>query len=140
MIKTVKGKVAKQENKKMTKTKELEISLDYPREGERVTGLHYSFRIQVLADAEQVEVSIDHGPWESCRQAAGCWWYDWTGYPEGNHQAVVRMKTKDGRTLNSQSRQFEVAQERPRRSLRRKTGSYSEAVAAEDKDPGAWRR
>lgn len=110
MIKTVKRKVAEQEKKEMTKT-EPGVSLDHPQEGERITGSHYSFRIGALNGAERVEVSIDRGPWEPCRQAAGYWWYDWTGYPEGNHQAVIRVQTKDDRTLSSQPRQFEVAQE-----------------------------
>lgn len=109
MIKTVKRKVTKQEKKEMTKT-ELEVSLDHPQEGERIIGSHYSFRIGAINGADRVEVSIDQGPWEPCRQAAGYWWYDWTGYPEGNHQAVVRAQTKDGRTLRSRPRQFEVAE------------------------------
>lgn len=109
--------------KELAKKSELKISLDYPQEGERITGSHYSFRIKGIRDVGRIEVSIDSGPWEPCRHASGYWWFDWEGFPEGCHQAVVRGRTKDGRALNSRPRRFAVIREASEESAAPANGS-----------------
>ena len=95
----------------MAKTKELKVAVDHPQDGERIIGSHYAFRISAPGDIERVEVSINQGSWESCREAAGYWWYDWSGDAVGKHQIMARAQTKDGKSLTSHPRQFWVASE-----------------------------
>jgi len=72
-----------------------QVTLDYPREGDRVTGPVYTFRIETKA-AGKVELSIDQNEWKPCRQAGGYWWYDWAGYQPGVHRAVARIQPQNG--------------------------------------------
>lgn len=39
----------------------------------------YTFRVAAPETADEVDVSIDRGPWRPCRRAAGYWWFDWSG-------------------------------------------------------------
>jgi len=85
-----------------------EIAVDYPQERERVISPDYTFRIAVKG-ASQVEISIDDNVWQPCRQADGYWWYDWSGYMSGKHQAVARIQAQiDGHQSTSQTRRFRV--------------------------------
>lgn len=52
--------------------------LDYPQQGEKITAPHYTFRIGTVGDIARVEISLNDGPWQACRNAAGYWWYDWS--------------------------------------------------------------
>jgi len=54
-----------------------------------------------------VEISLDNCRWQPCRESAGYWWHDWSGYAKGQHQAVVRARTKDGEVLTSEVRKFQ---------------------------------
>ena len=84
------------------------IVLDYPKERERVTSPDYTFRIEAKG-ASQVEISIDDNVWQPCRQADGYWWYDWSGYMSGKHQAVARSQAQnDDQPATSQTRRFRV--------------------------------
>jgi hypothetical protein len=64
------------------------IAVDYPQEGEVITSPRYTFRID--ASAPRVEIAIDGGDWRSCRRSDDYWWFDWSGYDSGRHQAIVR--------------------------------------------------
>lgn len=64
------------------------ISIEYPQEGEVITSPSYSFRI--AAAAPRVEIAIDGGGWTSCRRSDDYWWFDWSDYEPGIHQAIVR--------------------------------------------------
>ena len=84
------------------------IALDYPKERERVISPDYTFRIEAK-EASLVEISIDDNVWQPCRQADGYWWYDWSGYMSGKHQAVARIQAQnDGQQSTSQTRRFRV--------------------------------
>lgn len=72
-----------------------EVTVDYPQEGEHITGNEYTFRIEAKA-AGRVEVSIDQNEWHPCRQAAGYWWYDWAGFSSGKHRVVARVMPQNG--------------------------------------------
>jgi len=100
---------------KMSKAQELrapavaaEITVDYPQERERVISPEYTFRVAARA-ASRVEISIDQNEWRPCRQAAGYWWYDWSGYMSGKHQAVARIQPQnDGQKATSRTCHFRV--------------------------------
>jgi len=84
------------------------ITVDYPQERERVIGPDYTFRIEAKS-AGRVEISIDDNVWQPCRQADGYWWYDWSGYMPGKHQAVARIQPQNnGRKSTSRTTRFRV--------------------------------
>lgn len=83
-------------------------TIDYPREEERVTSAHYTFRIAAPMNAEKVEVCVDGAPWQLCRYSGGFWWYDWSGYFSGEHEIVARVLPFDSRTYVLTTRRFTV--------------------------------
>lgn len=85
-----------------------EIGIDHPRSGEAVLPGQYSFRLSAPADAREVRLSIDDGPWESCRADNGYWWYDWSASAPGDHVAISRVIEKDGSLIIGQPRLFQV--------------------------------
>jgi hypothetical protein len=64
------------------------FSVEYPQEGEVITSPSYAFCID--AAAPRVEIAVDGGGWSSCRRSGGYWWFNWSGYESGRHQALVR--------------------------------------------------
>src|SRR5687767_388271 len=84
------------------------LLLDYPEEGERITVPKYMIRIEASCQAHRVQVSVDRGPWRSCRAWAGFWWYEWSGYLPGRHQVIGRVIAQDGRAVVSKVRRFLV--------------------------------
>jgi hypothetical protein len=83
------------------------VTVDFPRGGERVVSRDYALRISTEAPGV-VEVSIDGGPWLGCRESAGFWWYDWSGYAVGPHCAFARVTLERRRRLLSARRDFTV--------------------------------
>lgn len=83
-------------------------TIDFPREEERVTSPHYTFRISAPMNAEKVEVCVDGTPWQLCRYSGGYWWYDWAGYYSGEHEIVARMLPFDSRSYVLTTRRFAV--------------------------------
>ena len=77
--------------------------IDYPQEKERLRAPVYVIRLGV-GGAQQVELSIDSGPWENCRLTSGYWWFDWSGIQPGKHTLTARMRTADGRRFRTPSR------------------------------------
>ena len=94
---------------KKAAAQELQVSVDYPQQDEGITSREYTVRVGVTPAAEKVEVAIDRGPWLACRSAEGYWWYDWSGYGPGRHEAVARVRLPDGRTVESLPTPFRVA-------------------------------
>jgi hypothetical protein len=85
-----------------------EIAVDYPQDREIVTSREYTFRI-AAGEASRVEISIDDNVWQPCRQADGYWWYDWSGYMSGKHQAVAKIQPQnDGQKSTSAACRFRV--------------------------------
>jgi hypothetical protein len=91
------------------KTEESCMLLDYPQEDEKITTPHYTFRIGAIRETARVEISIDKGPWRACRPSAGYWWYDWSNYNDGPHQALAKAHEKEGHALTSAPRRFQVS-------------------------------
>lgn len=83
------------------------VSVDFPQAGEGVLPGHYAIRI-TAPEAARVEISIDNSPWQPCREDSGHWWYDWTGFEPGNHQARVQALGGNGAILAVATRQITV--------------------------------
>ena len=74
--------------------------VDYPQQGEAIAPSDYTIRIAAPA-GNHVEVSIDGSEWQSCRMAAGYYWFDWHSPSKGTHTIVVRSKSAEGRAVKS---------------------------------------
>jgi len=83
--------------------------LDHPQQGEKITAPHYTFRVGTIGEITRVEISLNTGPWQACRNSVGYWWYDWADYAAGKYQAAVRAQTKDGQVFTSEPCKFQVA-------------------------------
>ncbi|MDE2292245.1 MAG: hypothetical protein KGL53_09195 [Elusimicrobia bacterium] len=83
--------------------------LDFPKQGERVDWPQYTLRVSAPEGTTNVEVAIDQGDWQPCRQANGHWWFDWSGYQGGEHEAIARMETRPGRFALSDPHEFIVS-------------------------------
>lgn len=82
------------------------IWIDFPQQSERLFEATYVVRLGV-GGAEQVEISIDNGPWLDCRLTSGYRWFDWNGIEPGKHTLVARMRTSDGRVFRTPARACE---------------------------------
>lgn len=85
------------------------VVLDHPQHGVKITAPHYTFRVGTIGDIARVEISLNTGPWQSCRNAVGYWWCDWSDYADGRYQAVVRAQAKNGQIFTSEPCKFQVA-------------------------------
>jgi hypothetical protein len=65
------------------------VAIDYPIENEMVFSGHYAIRISCPQNTS-VEVSIDGGPWQACRQSNGYFWFDWWPEKGGVHNISAR--------------------------------------------------
>ena len=82
------------------------IAVEYPQEGEVITSPRYTFRID--GSARSVEIAIDGGDWRSCRRSDGYWWFDWSDYDSGRHQAIVRGARNTGQEFAARTCRFLV--------------------------------
>ncbi|MDP3544486.1 MAG: hypothetical protein Q8T11_18630 [Elusimicrobiota bacterium] len=82
------------------------VRVECPGEGEEIAGTTYSFHIAAAPGTLGVEISIDQGEWLPCREALGLWWYDWTGFSKGGHQAAARAFVGEGIMASSSPRLF----------------------------------
>lgn len=85
-----------------------QLSVDFPRQYQTIVGSEYTFRISAPENARSVEIAVDQGDWRPCRPAVGYWWFDWTGYDDGEHEAVARLVTAEGCTISAEPHEFVV--------------------------------
>jgi hypothetical protein len=85
-----------------------ELGIDYPQPRETVAAGPYSFRVTAPLDAREVKISVNDGPWRSCRQTDGYWWFDAYNEAAGDHVAVSRVIHADGTVAVSQPRLYSV--------------------------------
>lgn len=85
------------------------LEVDHPQQDQTVTSEIYTIRVDAPQDLASLEVSIDRGPWHACRHACGYWWYDWSGYDSGEHIVVARGQNRDGSSIGSTPRRFNVS-------------------------------
>lgn len=84
------------------------LAVEYPRQNEKITSADYTVRVFAPETAKKVGISVDQGPWKSCRNAVGYWWFDWAGFEDGEHQIVVSMETSEGNRVISEPHEFFV--------------------------------
>lgn len=85
------------------------VTLDYPTPGERVRPGHYAVRVAAKPEVA-VEVSVDGGPWQPCREAVGYYWFDWTPSEAGEHTLVARAKNGGPRYAKTEERSVVVVE------------------------------
>jgi hypothetical protein len=102
----------KQKGKKIKQSMRTQLSVEYPRQGETITSASYTFRINAPEDVEKVEVAIDQAEWRPCRNSAGFWWCDWSGYENGEHEIIARLVTAEGRAVSAEPHEFFVKLEK----------------------------
>ena len=88
---------------------EIRPEIEYPQHDEIIVSRGYSLRIAGPAAAEAMDISIDQGPWVACRKEVGYWWYDWSGYADGEHAVIARTHGLNGRWRMSAPREMIVA-------------------------------
>ncbi|MBI5594760.1 MAG: hypothetical protein HY928_01585 [Elusimicrobia bacterium] len=86
----------------------LPVRIEFPQENETVVSSLYTFRMVVPEAAVSVDLCIDQGDWMPCRESVGLWWFDWTDFDNGEHEAVCRIRQQDGTVLVSEPRIFFV--------------------------------
>ena len=85
------------------------LYIDYPAKDSVIDSSHYAIRLSAPEGVVFVEISIDRGPWQTCRSTCGFWWHDWTGFEPGEHTVSARAVGPDGEPCNSLLRRFTVA-------------------------------
>lgn len=83
------------------------IEIDYPQPNEIIQPGHYALRISARGTG-QVEVSINKGDWQPCRQDVGYYWFDWNAQEPGKKKIVARIKSDGKKPKTSGVRECEV--------------------------------
>ncbi len=86
---------------------ECRLSIDFPQEKEKVREGSYSVRISSDPNSD-VEISINDGPWEPCRESVGHWWFDWSPKSVARCKLVARSRVGQGRWKKSNIRSCEI--------------------------------
>lgn len=92
--------VLKKRGVRKSRKEENYVVVDHPKEGEIITNPSYTIRIGA-SEGNTVGVSIDAGNWETCRLAAGYWWYDWADYSPGFHHIRARIRDNQGKVIKT---------------------------------------
>jgi hypothetical protein len=87
-----------------------EVGIDLPHPNETLPRGPYRFRVTAPADAREVRISIDDGPWQPCRHDQAHWHMDWASVATGEHVAVARLIEADGSMMVTQPRLFRIAE------------------------------
>ena len=83
------------------------ICIDYPQNNETVFCGHYCFRLGSRKPCSAMQVSINGGEWQNCRQANGYWWFDWWNFNTGNFYLEAKAYV-DGKEEQTAKRKFKV--------------------------------
>ncbi|MDE2491027.1 MAG: hypothetical protein KGM24_09265 [Elusimicrobia bacterium] len=71
----------------------LEVSIDFPHEGDVVKPGHYAIRLTALG-ATHAQVRVGTGDWLDCREAGGHFWNDWA---PTSGPATIRARARIGK-------------------------------------------
>ena len=93
--------------KKCNKTVCKNICIDYPQNNETVYCGHYCFRLGSRKPCSGMQVSVNGGAWQNCRQANGYWWFDWWNFNTGNFYLEAKAFV-DGKEEQTAKRKFKV--------------------------------
>ncbi|MBI5244696.1 MAG: hypothetical protein HY922_13590 [Elusimicrobia bacterium] len=83
------------------------IEVQYPQEGEKVYKGHYAVRVDIQ-NVQNVQLSINSGDWQDCREASGHYWFDWYPAEAGSFRIVARALGPDGGEAKSTIRTCKV--------------------------------
>ena len=83
------------------------VCIDYPQNNETVYCGHYCFRLGSRKPCTSMQVSINGGEWQNCRQANGYWWYDWWTFNTGNFYLEAKAYV-EGKEEKTAKRKFKV--------------------------------
>jgi len=84
------------------------LAVDFPKQNEIINSPQYTLRLCAPEGVKSVEVALDDGEWQPCRQAVGYWWFDWSGFGDGEHEVIARIELEDGRKIASEPHEFFV--------------------------------
>lgn len=99
-VKPGKASAPKKENTGLKKTDNSYIVIDYPTEGETISGLMYTIRIGA-SEKNNVEISINNGEWQPARNSSGYWWFDWGYFTAGKNKIAARLIDNSGKTIKT---------------------------------------
>jgi hypothetical protein len=91
-----------------TENSPAKITIDFPKEGESINSMHYSFKIATHIPGVKVDVSLNGGGWVPCREAAGHWWFDWSAYSTGTYKLQARAALPGGAVELAREVKFSV--------------------------------
>ncbi|HVR84497.1 MAG TPA: hypothetical protein VMU54_09315 [Planctomycetota bacterium] len=89
----------------------LEVTIDYPQEGEIVQPGQYAVRVTAVG-ASSVQVRVNEADWIDCRRALGHFWYDWAP-GEGPARLAARARVDEGPWSLASERVCAVAEPTP---------------------------
>jgi hypothetical protein len=89
------------------RTAALAPQIDFPVEGEQMQEGPYAVRISAEVGCE-VEVSINNGEWQPCREAVGYWWCDWEPFGARRCKLTARARCGSGRWTKSVTRTCQI--------------------------------
>lgn len=95
--------------KKESNNKKIQVIVDHPAENEVIQSDDYTFRITPSDRVSMIELSINGGKWQTCREALGYWWFDWRAAEPGDYQAEVKVRLEDGSAVVVARRRFMCA-------------------------------
>ena len=85
------------------------IRIDYPEPNEEISiGTGYTIRVYAT-QCETVEISVNDGKWQPCRNSCGYWWYDWDEIEPGTYRIHARMFKSSGEIIVSKGRICKMA-------------------------------
>ena len=83
------------------------ILIDYPTDGELLSGVHYAIRIGASGDGS-CQISFDGQNWNDCRHHSGYWWYDWSYFLPGTYRINARLVDNTGKVLKKTATKCKV--------------------------------
>lgn len=86
---------------------QVDLMIDYPLEGEKIRKGSYAIRISAPPNSD-VEISINNGEWQPCRESIGYWWFDWTPMGDAPCKLAVRSRMGTEKWKNSAVRSCEI--------------------------------
>jgi len=72
----------------------VEVTVDFPHEGELVLPGHYAVRVSAQPGYD-VEISTDGKEWSLTRPSVGFHWFDW--WPSASGRTVLSARVKSGK-------------------------------------------
>lgn len=86
------------------------VSIDYPVADEVIPCGYYTFRLGTISNVGWVQISINGGEWQHCRQTSGYWWFDWYVVQPGDFYVEAKVLLENGAEEKTDKRRFKVVQ------------------------------